>query len=59
MTDNDSPTVFTLTKLFIAVGLFAVLGLVIIVGTAINGNDHGPTPEQECAIQALIDCDVR
>lgn len=59
MTDNESPTAFTLTRFFIAVGIVAALFAVIIVGTRLNGNDHGPTPEQECAIQAVIECDAQ
>lgn len=59
MTDNESPTTFTWPRLFIAIGVVALLFIVIQVGATINGNDHGPTAEQECAIQAVIECDAR
>lgn len=58
MTDNDSPTVFTWPRLFIAIGVVALLFVVIQVGATMNGNGHGPTPEQECAIEAVIHCDA-
>lgn len=58
MTDNESPTTFTWPRLFIAIGVVALLFVVIQVGATINGNDHGPTPEQECTLQSTVVCSL-
>jgi hypothetical protein len=57
--NNDSPVEFTLGRFFIAVGIVAALLVTIAVGVHLNGTDHGPTPEQQCAIDGVIECDVR
>lgn len=56
--NNDQPVHFTLTKFFIAVGIIAALLVTITVGVHLNGTDHGPTPEQQCAIDGVIECNV-
>lgn len=60
MTDNDDqPVHFTLKTFLLAVGIVAALLVTITVGVRLNGTDHGPTPEQQCAIDGVIECDVR
>lgn len=59
MTDNDdSPTEFTLTRFFVAIGVVALLFVVIQVGVTLNGTDHGPTKEQECTLQSTVVCSL-
>jgi len=59
MNDNtDSPVEFTWPRLFIAIGVVALLFVVIQVGVTLNGTDHGPTPEQECTMQSTVVCSL-
>jgi len=60
MNDNDDqqPVHFTIKKFILAVGIVAALLVTITVGVHLNGTDHGPTPEQQCAIDGVIECDV-
>ncbi|PYY57764.1 hypothetical protein DEJ17_09700 [Curtobacterium sp. MCSS17_011] len=56
--NNDSPVEFTWPRLFIAIGVVAVLLVVIQVGVTLNGTDHGPTKEQECTMQSTVVCSL-
>lgn len=58
MTNHDSPVEFTWPRFFLAIGVVALLLVVIQVGVTLNGTDHGPTPEQECTLQSTVVCSL-